>query len=1485
LEKAVDLYDQLAKKNPDTLEHRLNGCRALLELGYLNWDDNRSSAARRWYEQALDRLEAERASAPENSEIAYELGACLVRLGGCLPEGTPNETREKHAIRAIGLFEQLLKQKYREVDSSAGLAVASYRLTMARFDGRDQQAFLNSLNALSKLEEKALALAPESPYLNLFRVFMHQDRSDALWRLGKPDEAQAERQAALAKAREIVSRSPDMHRPATILADVLYNLGRDLRRQERTADARAAFDEGIQINDGLVRRFPDRANLANLWVLRRNNLADFFEYGPKSSGEIQARQDLLRTLELTVQRGRELAARFPDHYLLQVNFAGSLVSRGRYDTEAKRDEQALPYLLEAADVYRTRVLAASNTPSSIDVTTYANQLQVAASCAGLLGKNDEIVRLSQQALEIQKQCTSRAGDDDLGRVFDEAAKLHRKAGRYSDAIKAYGQAIEVRRSALEKAPWHWYLESGLGESYKQLAETYALAKDFRNEVLTNRDYLKIIIGPRYGAQTAGFLDSSRPTDETEAKRIRELITQATASGMKRFTVPCDFDGIKYPFWVYVTNVPWPNHPLANQARWLREERGGIIPQSVMDTFARLQKVAHENNISYVDLCMSALGTPESIESIETASEGRTRGPAASGPAQGAASKDHDPIAKLRERLVAVKTKLENSPGDLATTREAAQLYQEFGQALLKAGSSQQSVEALNESVRLGELLSRAEPSSTDHRQLLAATFLSLGQAHSHLKEFDSAYKSFHRRLDLLEQLQLDGPGNEREQALAESDIQFGELAELRGDRADALRWYGLAARRRAAQGARKIAQLLQADRSLAKVLPKDHQDLLTRMEDDGVASGPNFVSDFAKEVDAAADARERLAALGTSFGLDQTGRKGWFTDFAASYHSLAEALLKQSKNKEALDALIQEINLRSLIVRLDSSDRSQMASYAQALLDAARVSIDLGKSSEGIKLVEQAQQHDAEKATIFLASLYELGKGVSRDQKKAKSLRSDVAWKKARRFFDQKEYAKAKIEFERAVAEVPSIGGYQQIGLCERRAGRNDEAIAAFKKGIELAAALNDCNQLVLDLAEAALSANRPEEVFAVMQMLEAKKWSAEQSVSPYTFERELAGMHAIALHLAGRDAAAAEKKLEEIVSRPNLASLRSRSIELDAWQKGDHPSAARQAAVKKVLEQLEAPARELTSPYFPVAKERNWVYKGQGSALIAVRASRPDARDEHKHWLLETVVNGKVTQTERIAIESDGIYRRSSNLPSLQLGLRILPLPPHGGDSWSVASVRDGSPGATGQGRTRIEDVTVPAGEYKGAIVAEVKTHDSSGEIEQTVWYATAVGPVKIVTVSKHGTTTWELEKVLTLSASFSFHKAGNMKMPTKAELLEADEDTSIVSFSHGTMADGRPYWAYIAVKPSKYREFSRRSAARETLVLRDYGEVLEAGYGKEVPAAVQQKMKEKYNLDENYAENLTKEANKAQDFFVEQREAQRIADIVEMLKKKQNH
>ena len=85
--------------------------------------------------------------------------------------------------------------------------------------------------------------------------------------------------------------------------------------------------------------------------------------------------------------------------------------------------------------------------------------------------------------------------------------------------------------------------------------------------------------------------------------------------MKRFTVPADFSGTKYPFFVYVLEWPTdykyadgkPIEGIDDQLMWLKTARGGTVADDIAVSFRKLQRIARANNVSFPDLTVYALG--------------------------------------------------------------------------------------------------------------------------------------------------------------------------------------------------------------------------------------------------------------------------------------------------------------------------------------------------------------------------------------------------------------------------------------------------------------------------------------------------------------------------------------------------------------------------------------------------------------------------------------------------------------------------------------------------------------------------------------------------------------------------------------------------------------------------------------------------------------------------------------------------------------
>ncbi len=134
----------------------------------------------------------------------------------------------------------------------------------------------------------------------------------------------------------------------------------------------------------------------------------------------------------------------------------------------------------------------------------------------------------------------------------------------------------------------------------------------------------------------------------------------------------------------------------------------------------------------------------------------------------------------------------------------------------------------------------------------------------------------------------------------------------------------------------------------------------------------------------------------------------------------------------------------------------------------------------------------------------------------------------------------------------------------------------------------------------------------------------------------------------------------------------------------------------------------------------------------------------------------------------------------------------------------------------------------------------------------------------------------------TYQFDKSGKLKVMTEEELLAADAHSSVIELDRGALEDGTLYWAYIAVKPSKHKEFKCITAEHKPIILTDYGSILKYGFDKQVPDSIKEEMQRDYDCDDNFLTTLANDIKKEQGTFLKQQEDMRIGDIVAMLKRK---
>ncbi|MFN4025539.1 MAG: DUF2610 domain-containing protein [Hyphomonas sp.] len=240
----------------------------------------------------------------------------------------------------------------------------------------------------------------------------------------------------------------------------------------------------------------------------------------------------------------------------------------------------------------------------------------AADMARRIERSVDLIEPLRVAAELARQMETDNYYSTMSETFYQACKLRQrhadallKAGRPREALEIIEETTSDCKQFLLTRQYDLYLRSTVSGAM----QTKALALQALGEQEAARAVLRNCVqdgGTLCQTPYIAMLENGvgGPVDIEETNRVREL---KGFSNMKRFTVPVAAKGalLTYPFHVYIFERPpgWPYAGIEDQALWLEENRGLIIPADVRDSFIKLEKIALENKVPFPDLAVYALG--------------------------------------------------------------------------------------------------------------------------------------------------------------------------------------------------------------------------------------------------------------------------------------------------------------------------------------------------------------------------------------------------------------------------------------------------------------------------------------------------------------------------------------------------------------------------------------------------------------------------------------------------------------------------------------------------------------------------------------------------------------------------------------------------------------------------------------------------------------------------------------------------------------
>jgi tetratricopeptide (TPR) repeat protein len=1309
LKKAEKVLRGLVAGEPRNPRYRYKLGVILYEIGYCSWQHRKPEVGLPPQREAIGILAKLSASDPKNFDWALQLAQARTRLAASLT----GRTKERLGLERLAWesLDKLVEQRPGHTQAAIALARIAINRGSRALATRKYREAERFFTQARRLAQRALAADPNDPVIVTNLKFALVGLSGVYGETNRAAKGIQMLGGVVEDLDKLATANPDVlsYQQSLVWAhDEAQKLYQRIGEREK---ATASLQEIVRICDALAQRDPQNFQHPASSIQATLNLAE--------SHRLNKRQTEAAVLLDRVVKQAELTMRLhPTSDILLQRLLKAYRSRGEIALAGGQSETARASYQGGVELFARhgRGLAAGEETHYNYLLCCSGLLQIAREKKETAGAIDLAGKLIVP-LKLETFTTADSKQQYLGELIGLAG-LYEDVGRVEEAVRLRLRAVAESKKVLGGNPRsNWYVYQTVFNSHQHLARLYRKLGDGRREFEALRNHLKETESYVSERDHSAVLAETKDFTPRNLSRLREVFAGFFGKGMKRFTIPVDFAGVKYPFHFYVADS-WPF--LEDQFTWVEKWRGGKVPPEVVVSFRRLYQIARQHKVSFQDLCVYALSTGAA------AAKGDVDRPVVGA---GVRQTDAELIANLQDLERSKKAVAADKAGD--ARRRLALRYAKMAEDGVGTANYYRASHLVGDALEVVGLDSFGRLRDPKDAGVYSYVLYVQGAMLAGEGKLEQGYAR------LMESMRTE-PGNvapdlavpagSREFALGWTCLKLGRPVE-------SATWYHKALARGHPFAAARLYRVHEGHPQSTQGLPDGLGKLFARAKAEATKDQPApamFASLVGQAVDRGGPDRATLAKWAAEAG-----------EMADHYAAVGQGYLSQKKADQARDAFRREEDLRNRQIRLGETDDRLRAARARAIYHLGRANLELGQAGEAALLFRQAAKLESREAVYALAELYEQGKGVAKDAREAVELRAVFPYTRGCRLYDEKKYALALEEFERSVKELPVMGNLWRLGWCQRKLGRYEDAVASMKRGLELAPDFRLGQWLLLDLIETSLCANKPAEAFAALALAGKRKWDSRKAELPHTYARELAGLGALALHMAGKGASGAEKQFEEIASQPNMVSSRTSEVDLTAWLKGNPPE-DRRSAVKGILASLAIPMRELDSPYFPIKEGASWVYKASTGGQWTVRARR-DREGERSWWLLETVVNDKVIGAERLAVEADGIYRQSATAPLLRPALRILPLPPRSAPTWKVESRAGWFAKTTGQGRAHIEAVTVPAGTFSRAAAAELKLRDSGGQTVKTVWYARGVGPVKIVVKTGKGSLTLELEKTVT--------------------------------------------------------------------------------------------------------------------------------------------
>jgi TPR repeat protein len=397
--------------------------------------------------------------------------------------------------------------------------------------------------------------------------------------------------------------------------------------------AQFAFGASLYDGEGIPR---NRAEAVEWWKMAADNknaaamaaLGDAYRDGegvPKDPE--QAVQEYERAIDMGYVEGN---TRLGHLYLAKASEAKKNGDLAGY---ARTSKQALDYFTHGAkqgavrsqnqlgEMYRYGIHVNKDSDAALKwyhAAAEGGNISASVSAAEMLDRGEEGITQDSEQATIYWRRAAELGSD-LGRVelADRIVQGTVLASSMHEALALYDQALTKgfpRAAARLASVYQKGVQQGklIPQDHARAVQYALKALDLVEKAAPDSEEAY----PMEAASAAGIIlriYENEPVPLSLVGVVEELRKKfgSPQKGYKRFTIPITCGDKKAPFYIYVWNWERDEPPTDMQFAWLSKARDCEVAQDVIDAFRKLYKIARENEVSYADLTVYAVGKAES----------------------------------------------------------------------------------------------------------------------------------------------------------------------------------------------------------------------------------------------------------------------------------------------------------------------------------------------------------------------------------------------------------------------------------------------------------------------------------------------------------------------------------------------------------------------------------------------------------------------------------------------------------------------------------------------------------------------------------------------------------------------------------------------------------------------------------------------------------------------------------------------------------